>query len=242
MTEADYLAHYGVLGMKWGHRNAETLARYARGGVRRSVAVGEKAIGRVSDAGGRLRTATYAALHKHRNAIAKGNPTHINIERALNSAAKREARIRRDVKNVEARAASARSIERTKSLQAKAERKLDRADEQRDYQQRVIDKYGSTSMRIVETQRTMPYLDKRKFVKDTGQAFAKAAAAGIISNGTLAAPILAMEVAGLGASMSAYERVPRKHYEVLTRTDFNELVSNLDSDDLSLKKQEGRYV
>lgn len=242
MTEADYLMHYGVLGMKWGHRNAETLARYARRGSGRAVTIGEKAIGKISDTGGHIRTKAYSAAHKHRVAIARGNPTHYNIEKALNSSAKREAKIRRDAKNVEARARSARSIERTKVLQAKAERKLERADKQRDYQQYVIDKYGSTSMKIVETEGSMGYVDKRKVRDKVIESAVKTGVGTIASGGTLAIPLATMETAAVVAAWSAKEQIPRKRYEVLTKTDFNEVVDNLDDEGLSLKKRDGRYV
>lgn len=242
MTEADYLVHYGVLGMKWGHRNAETLARYARDGTGKAVTIGERAIGKVSDKAGSLRTKAYSSMHKNRVAIAKGNPTHYNIEKALNSSAKREAKIRRDAKNVEARARSARSIERTKVLQAKVERKIARADKQRDYQQYVIDKYGSTSMRIVESEGSMGYIDKRKLRDKVIESAVKTGVGAIASGGALALPVATMETAAVVATLSSREQIPRKRYEVLTKTDFNELVVDLGEEDLSLKKRDGRYV
>ena len=36
MRDSSYLEHYGVMGMKWGVRNAETLRKYEGGGKKPS--------------------------------------------------------------------------------------------------------------------------------------------------------------------------------------------------------------
>lgn len=83
MADDSYLMHYGVMGMKWGVRNAETLRKYEGGGKKPSKRQVKKAI-RQSKRQYRKETGEWRTTGKNQAAVDKAFRTEYDADQKIN--------------------------------------------------------------------------------------------------------------------------------------------------------------
>lgn len=227
----EHLAHYGVLGMKWGVRKPESIERLKRAGVRAKVKYDPaRIVGEVND---KTVRAGRNVLKVKRKLVEEGalkKPTPKNIQRVLNQSSAHEARLKARAEGVRGKAASTSSIARAAKLGKRAsmiDEKIARESLKRD---KIVKRYDGKSMEIVERSGTVKYF-KPKDVTKKAVIGAGASAIAVASGGTTLPAVVtvaALSKLSYDSVANGVKTIPASRYSVYSKVEFKEVEKALD--------------